>query len=94
MVAKTSRTKELDQTLDEGLGTKTAPKIAARLTVNLSRKSADALREVAEMTEDSRTEVINKALQVYRDIRACQEHGGGVWLQKDEASEPVLTRYY
>lgn len=93
MAAKTSRLK-VDQTGDEALGNDVPPKIAARLTVNLSRRSAEALREAAEMTEDTRTEVINKALQVYRDIRACQERGGGVWLQKDEASEPVLTRYY
>ncbi|MEV6064900.1 hypothetical protein AB0L62_33285 [Nocardia asteroides] len=94
MAAKTSRLEEVNRTDEEALGKDVPPKIAARLTVNLSRRSAEALHETAEMTEETRTEVINKALQVYRDIRACQERGGGVWMQKDEASEPILTRYY
>lgn len=90
----TDRQQKSDDLGDHPTPSNDAPKVAARVTVNLSRKSQEALYDTAALTDDTKTEVINKALQVYREVRAAQEKGGGMWLQKDQASEPVLIRYY
>ncbi len=68
-------------------------KIAARVTVNLTTKSVDALNATSELSDDNRTTVINKAIQLYREVQEAQHHGGGVWIQVDPATEPILVRY-
>lgn len=42
-----------------------APAVAERLTVNLIAEASDALRAAAVLTGDTRTDVVNRALQVY-----------------------------
>lgn len=73
----------------------TARRIAERVTVNLSQRSANALEETAHLTGDSKTEVINKALQLYSMVRTAQDvRGGGAWIQDDSDAEPVRSRFY
>ncbi len=71
-----------------------APAVAARATVNLSRKTVEALKATTALTDDNRTEVINKAVQLYREVQEAQHKGGGIWIQKDPSADPVLTRFY
>lgn len=69
-------------------------RVAERVTVNLSSRSADALESAAGLTGDSKTEVINKALQLYSMVRVAQDDGGGAWIQDDRESDPVRARFY
>jgi hypothetical protein len=71
-----------------------APKVASRVTVNLSRRTVEALKATSALTDDTKTEVINKAVQLYREIQEAQSKGGGVFIQSDEAKDPVLVRFY
>jgi hypothetical protein len=73
---------------------KTANRVAERVTVNLSRKSAEALEHAAALSDDTKTEVINKALQLYDLVRTAQENKGAVWIQDGEDGEPARVRFY
>lgn len=69
-------------------------RVAERVTVNLSERSAAALARLAQVTGDTKTEAINKALQAYALIQAAQHNGGAMWLQDDADSESVQVRFY
>jgi hypothetical protein len=71
-----------------------APKVAGRVTVNLSRRSVDAIKSTSALTDDTKTEVINKAVQLYNEVQEAQTHGGGIWIQSAEGRDPVQVRYY
>ncbi len=71
-----------------------APKAASRVTVNLSGRATVALSQIMELTGDSKTEAINKALQAYALIQAAQDAGGGVLLQDENSSKPAQIRFY
>ena len=70
------------------------PGVAARATVNLSRKTVEALNATTALTGDNRTEVINKAVQLYREVQEAQHKGGGIWIQIDPSSDPAMVRFY
>jgi hypothetical protein len=48
-----------------------------RLTVNLTSRSADALDRASKTTGDSKTDTVNRALQVYALFQELVERGGG-----------------
>ncbi len=72
----------------------TATRVAERVTVNLARPSADALEHAADITGSTKTEVINKALQLYDMVLSAQNDGGSIWIQDDKDSETVRARFY
>jgi hypothetical protein len=51
-----------------------------RLTVNLIPKAAAALNEAALITEDNRTDCLNRAIQVYAFLMAAQAAGGKIYV--------------
>ena len=57
-----------------------------RVTVNLTQKSADALREAVELTGDSKTDVINRALQVYAFIQRKTQGEGALFISPGDGS--------
>ena len=80
------------------MATKIDPKagaatVAARATVNLSKKTVEAIDATSALTDDTKTAVINKAVQLYREVQEAQHHGGGIWIQADASSDPVRVRY-
>lgn len=48
-----------------------------RITVNLTPRSNQALERASRATGDSKTDTINRALQVYALIQELVERGGG-----------------
>lgn len=76
------------------LDTETPAATVLRVTVNLSARGTDALRSIVNLTGDSKTEAINKALQAYALIQQAQDQGGGCWLQDTAEAKPVQTRFY
>lgn len=69
-------------------------RVAERVTVNLARPSSQALEHAASLSGNTKTEVINKALQMYDLVMTAQDSGGAVWIQDDSDSEPVRARFY
>jgi hypothetical protein len=48
-----------------------------RVTVNLTPKAYEALQRSCELTRDTKTDTINRALLVYNLIQELTEQGGG-----------------
>jgi len=92
MIAKADY--QIDDERKAGVDRGHAPKVAARVTVNLSRKTVEALNATCALTDDTKTEVINKAVQLYHEVQEAQHKGGGIWIQSDQGREPVLVRFY
>lgn len=70
-----------------------APKVAGRVTVNLSKRTVEALDATSALTDDTKTEVINKAVQLYQEVQEAQGNGGGIWIKPSKDAEPILVRY-
>lgn len=60
-----------------------------RVTVNLVPRSSQALETAAEITSDSKTVIINRALQVYAYLEQVWKSGGDVVI-KTADTEQVL----
>ena len=63
-----------------------------RVTVNLTPKSADSLEAISVSTGLSKTDVINRALQVYQVVEELLDRGNGSMLIKHANGE--LERVY
>jgi hypothetical protein len=58
-----------------------------RVTVNLTPRSVRALRNVVGWTHYSKTDVINRALQVYEFVQQIVETGGSVHIRQTRDGE-------
>lgn len=54
-----------------------------RITVNLIDAASNALAEAAALTQDSKTDTVNRALQVYL-LMTKHQHDGGTILLRDK----------
>lgn len=53
----------------------------ARVTVNLTARSTRALDQTVEVTGDTQTDVINRAIQVYAHLEAALSRGEQIVLE-------------
>lgn len=60
-----------------------------RVTVNLTERSAKALRLAAGLTGDTKTDTINRALQVYAYFEHVVSQGGSVLVRESPDADPV-----
>jgi hypothetical protein len=62
-----------------------------RVTVNLSARAARALELIIKLTGDSKTDAINRALQVYAYVEETTAGGGSLYIQdgKDTALQRI-----
>ena len=58
-----------------------------RVTVNLTEKTSHALAETIRTSGHSKTDSINKALQVYALLQHAQAMGGAVYLREKDGAE-------
>ncbi len=61
-----------------------------RVTVNLTQKSSEALADAVGLTRDSKTDSVNKALQLYGLLQHVLANGGAVYIR--EAADAELER--
>jgi len=64
-----------------------------RLTVNLIPKAAEALNHAAALSRDSRTDTLNRALQVYDFLLEAQANGAKVYLRQPDSDELERIRW-
>jgi hypothetical protein len=70
--------------------TTTASEPAERLTVNLTARSSRALQSASSLTGDTRTDTVNRALQVYAFIQQAAAEGATFLVSRPGgATEPV-----
>lgn len=67
---------------------------AERVTVNLSQRSSAALEQAAKITGDTKTEVINKALQLWEMVQTAQAAGGALYIQEAKDGEPTRATFF
>lgn len=68
-------------------GTDLRPVTIERVTVNLNTRAAEALEQVANLTGETKTDAINRALQVYALLHQTQADGGTVYTRERDATE-------
>jgi len=59
-----------------------------RITVNLNQRGAAALKAVMDLTEDSKTDCINRAVTIYAFIEKVLSEGCSVLVQESDSTEP------
>jgi hypothetical protein len=65
------------------------PADLTRLTVNLTPRARAALGAVETLTGDSRTDVVNRALQVYALLCDVGQHDGAYRVEAEVAGAPL-----
>ena len=58
-----------------------------RVTVNLIPRSARALELATELTGDSKTDTINRALQIYAYLEQVTANGGAIYTRESPDAE-------
>jgi hypothetical protein len=65
-----------------------------RVTVNLTARAIAALEQVAAITGESKTDAINRALQVYAMLHRTQEAGGAIYTRERDGQELERLRVF
>jgi hypothetical protein len=64
-----------------------------RVTVNLTPRSVDALAEAGKLSGDSKTDIINRAIQAYAYLEAIVRGGGVVYVRDPGHEELERLRF-
>ncbi|MEV4893896.1 hypothetical protein ACIBHY_51580 [Nonomuraea sp. NPDC050547] len=75
-------------------GTPTTTAKLERVTVNLTQRAARALEEAVELSGDSKTDIINRALQVYAYLERIDHDGGKVYVHDPDQEHPERLRFF
>lgn len=65
-----------------------------RVTVNFTARSSRALDEVVRLTGDSKTDSLNRAIQIYAYIEHVLQGGGSIHVRETSDSEPVQLKIF
>ena len=65
-----------------------------RVTVNLTPRSAPALELATQLTGDSKTDVLNRAVQIYAYIELAISQGGSVHVEETADSQPEQVKIF
>lgn len=68
-------------------------KTHVRLTVNLSKKSSDALDQLSELNVMNKTTVVNQALQVLAYIQKVSDAGGELLIRETADGDLMRTTF-
>ena len=63
-----------------------------RLTVNLIPRTAAALDLAMQITVDSKTDTVNRAIQLYAYVEAVINRGGEILLRDPETGEQSVIK--
>ena len=65
-----------------------------RVTVNLVARASRALQRLSDLTGDSKTDSINRALQVYAYLEEVTANGGAIYVRESKESELQLLKMF
>jgi hypothetical protein len=65
-----------------------------RVTVNLVARASRALHQLVELTGDSKTDAINRAVQVYAFLEEVESKGGEIYIRETKDSELQLVKMF
>jgi hypothetical protein len=58
-----------------------------RITVNLTPRSSSALELAVELSGDTKTDTINRAIQIYAYLEKVLRDGGSVHVREEDGAE-------
>jgi hypothetical protein len=64
-----------------------------RVTVNLTARASEALKESVELTGDTKTDTINRALLIYAFLQGVMQEGGAVYTRGGDTGELERVRF-
>lgn len=65
-----------------------------RITVNLVLRASRALQRVVEITGDSKTDAMNRAIQVYAYLEEIEANGGDVYIRPEKDADLQLLKMF
>jgi hypothetical protein len=65
-----------------------------RVTVNLVARASRALQRAVDITGDSKTDAINRAIQIYAFLEEIEATGGAVYVRESKDSELQLLKMF
>jgi len=65
-----------------------------RVTVNLSARAARALEVLTKLTNDSKTDIISRSLQVHAFIEEVTANGGSLYIQESADAPMQLVKIF
>jgi hypothetical protein len=65
-----------------------------RITVNLTPRSRQALAEATARTGDSKTDTVNRALQIYNYLEELWRNDGAVYVRPQPGGELERLRVF
>jgi hypothetical protein len=65
-----------------------------RVTVNLTARSSRALEEVVNLTGDTKTDSLNRAIQIYAYIEQILHAGGSISVRETPDQEPERLKIF
>jgi hypothetical protein len=65
-----------------------------RVTVNLVARASRALQRLSDLTGDSKTDSINRAIQVYAYLEEVNANGGDVYVRESKDSDLKLVKMF
>lgn len=63
-----------------------------RVTVNLVRRASEALQRVSDRTGDTKTDCLNRAVQIYDYLDEITSQGGDIYIRESKDSELQLVK--
>src|SRR5215475_7010303 len=65
-----------------------------RLTVNLTTRSSQALDDAVQLTGDTKTDTINKALQLWAHLQHLINAGGAVYFRETKGDDLERVHFF
>jgi hypothetical protein len=65
-----------------------------RVTVNLTPRAWQALNQAVKLTGDSKTDTINRALQLYAYLEEITQSGGALYVRSSGQKELEQLRFF
>jgi hypothetical protein len=65
-----------------------------RVTVNLVARASRALQRAVDITGDSKTDALNRAIQVYAYLEEVEANGGDIYIREAKDSDLQLLKIF
>jgi hypothetical protein len=65
-----------------------------RVTVNLTPRAVRAMNNLVSWTGYTKTDTINRALQIYEFVQQIVENGGTLHVRRSEGAEPERLTFF
>lgn len=65
-----------------------------RVTVNLTARASRALQQASSLTGDTKTDSINRAIQIYAFLEEVLSNGGAIYVKESDSAEMERVKLF